>query len=127
MIIVRVGTGLHRLIAPQPAARRQPARPPASTRRYQRCPDSDINDVANQHTATTTFDTRVTARVTGSAARAASCRLGQLGYRMVAAPVSLRVSDVTGPLIGGELDRAREWGMALGAEVAARRLSRPIS
>lgn len=78
-------------------------------------------------TEATTFDTRVTSRITGSAARAASRRLDRLGYPLVAAPVSFRVSDVTGPLIGGELDRAREWGRALGAEVAARRPSRPIS
>jgi hypothetical protein len=78
-------------------------------------------------TEATTFDTRVTTRVTGSAARAASRRLDRLGYPLVAAPVSFRVGDVSGPLVGGELDRAREWGKALGAEVAARRPSRPIS
>ena len=78
-------------------------------------------------TEAATFDTRVTTRVTGSAARAASRRLDRLGYPLVAAPASFRVSDVTGPLIGGEIDRAREWGKGLGAEVAARRPSRPIS
>lgn len=75
----------------------------------------------------TTFDTRARSRVTGSAARAASRRLDRLGYPLVAAPVSFRVTDVTGPLVAGELDRAREWGRALGAEVAARRPSGRIS
>jgi hypothetical protein len=78
-------------------------------------------------TEATAFDTRVTSRVTGSAARAAFRRLDRLGYRLVAAFTSFRVTDVTGPLVDGELDRARDWGRALGAEVAARRPSRPIS
>lgn len=78
-------------------------------------------------TEATAFDTRVTSRVTGSAGRAASRRLDRLGYRLVAAFTSFRVKDVTGPLVDGEVDRARDWGRALGAEVAARRPSRPIS
>lgn len=78
-------------------------------------------------TEATAFDTRVTSRVTGSAARAASRRLDRLGYHLVAAFASFRVTDVAGPLVDGELDRARDWGRALGAEAAARRPSRPIS
>jgi hypothetical protein len=66
----------------------------------------------------TTFDTRMTSRITGSAARAASRRLDRLGYSLVAAPASFRVTDMAGPLVDGELDRAREWGSALGAEAA---------
>lgn len=82
---------------------------------------------ATTDTVATSFDTRVTSRVTGSAARAASRRLDRLGYRVDAAFTSFRVTDVTGPLVDGELDRARDWGRALGAEAAARRPSRPIS
>ena len=82
---------------------------------------------ATTDTEATTFDTRVTTRVTGSAARSASRRLDRLGYHLVAAFTSFRVTDVTGPLVDGELDRARDWGRALGAEAAARRPSRPIS
>lgn len=74
-------------------------------------------------TEATTFDTRVTTRITGSAARAASHRLYRLGYRLTAAFTSFRVADVAGPLVDGEVDRARDWGRALGAEVAARRPS----
>lgn len=70
------------------------------------------------------FDTRVTSRVTGSAARVVSRRLGRLDYPLVAAPEGFRVTGVRGPLIDGELDRARVWGMALGAAVAARQASR---
>lgn len=82
---------------------------------------------ATTDTEATTFDTRVTSRVTGSAARAASHRLDRLGYRLTAAFTSFRVADVTGPLVDDEVDRARDWGRALGIEVAARRLSRPSS
>lgn len=82
---------------------------------------------ATTDTEATTFDTRVTSRVTGSAARAASHRLDRLGYRLTAAFTSFRVADVTGPLVDDEVDRARDWGRALGVEVAARRLSRPSS
>lgn len=74
-----------------------------------------------------TFDTRASTRVTGSAARAARRRLERLGYPVVARSASFQVADITGPLVGGELDRAREWGRALGADVAARRPSTPIS
>lgn len=65
-----------------------------------------------------TFDTRVSSRVTGSAARAASRRLDRLGYPIVASPMSFRVTDFTGPLVDGELDRAREWGRVLGKEAS---------
>ncbi|MGI5191607.1 flavodoxin family protein [Promicromonospora sp. CA-289599] len=82
---------------------------------------------ATADTEATTFDTRVTTRITGSAARAASHRLDRLGYRLTAAFTSFRVMDVAGPLGDGEVDRARDWGRALGAEVAARRSSRPSS
>lgn len=75
-------------------------------------------------TQATTFDIRMTSRVMGSAARAASRRLGRLGYPLLAVPESFRVTGVRGPLIGGELHRAQVWGMALGAAVAARQASR---
>lgn len=78
-------------------------------------------------THATTFDTRATSSITGSAARAASRRLDRLGYPIVAAPANFRVTDITGPLADGELDRAREWGWALGAGAAARRPATPIS
>jgi hypothetical protein len=74
----------------------------------------------------TTFDTRAISRSIGSAALVARRRLDRLGYPIVAAPVSFRVTDITGPPADGELDRAQEWGIGLGAEVAARRPARPL-
>lgn len=73
------------------------------------------------------FDTRAISRVSGSAARAVSRRLDRLGYPLVSGPTSFRVAAVTGPLVGGELDRARAWGRAIGVEVAARKLSSTTS
>jgi hypothetical protein len=61
-----------------------------------------------------TFDTRVDRpRLPGSAARAAHRRLRRRGCRSAAAPASFYVSGTTGPLIDGELARAREWGATL--------------
>lgn len=73
------------------------------------------------------FDTRAVSRVSGSAARAVSRRLDRLGYPLVSGPASFRVAGVTGPPVGGELDRARAWGRAIAAEVAARALSSTTS
>jgi hypothetical protein len=69
-------------------------------------------------TATAAFDTRVRKRgVPGSAARGAERRLTRLGF--AAGPtMSFWVSGVSGPLLPGEVDRAREWGADLAAEVA---------
>ncbi|MEV0890589.1 flavodoxin/nitric oxide synthase [Promicromonospora sp. MEB111] len=78
-------------------------------------------------TVATTFDTRATSRLTGSAARAASRRLDRLGFPLVASPMSFRVTDFTGPLVDGELDRAHAWGEALAAEIAVRRPTRPVA
>lgn len=69
-----------------------------------------------------TFDTRVAKvrHLPGSAAKAAAKGLHRLGYGSVARPESFLVEDVAGPLLPGELDRARRWGERLGAEVCAR-------
>ncbi|MFI9489892.1 flavodoxin/nitric oxide synthase [Promicromonospora sp. NPDC052451] len=72
-------------------------------------------------TRATTFDTRTSAHLTGSAARAAARRLARLGYPIVAAPASYRVVDVTGPPADGEQGRARAWGSSLGVWATARR------
>lgn len=65
---------------------------------------------------TATFDTRVTRvrRLPGSAAKGAAKALRARGHRTVAAPESFYVDDVAGPLVAGELERARAWGATLG-------------
>ena len=56
------------------------------------------------------FDTRIDKpRVPGSAARGAEKRLRRLGFRVVAAAESFYVTGTKGPLVPGEVERARRW------------------
>jgi hypothetical protein len=72
------------------------------------------------------FDTRVrTPHLPGSAARAACRRLRRLGFDVIAPPESFYVADLPGPLLAGETERAREWGVSLAAALAAASPARP--
>lgn len=64
-----------------------------------------------------TFDTRVgkVRHLPGSAAKAAAKAMRRLGYHTVVPPESFYVADVAGPLLDGELDRARRWAEQLAA------------
>lgn len=68
-----------------------------------------------------TFDTRVgkVRHLPGSAAKKAAKLAHALGYAS-AGHESFYVSDTPGPLLPGELDRARDWGRSLGADMRAR-------
>lgn len=69
------------------------------------------------------FDTRIRKPLLpGSAAKAVRRRLRRLGFD-VGAPVSFGVAGTAGPLVDGELDRARRWAAAL--DVPARPTARP--
>jgi hypothetical protein len=73
------------------------------------------------------FDTRVQLKpkplpgltkphlVPGSAAHGAERRLRKLGFHIVAPAESFAVETMSGPLVAGEEDRAREWGRYLGS------------
>jgi hypothetical protein len=64
-------------------------------------------------TSAVAFDTRVRRpRLTRSAARAARRRLRRVGFR-VGQAMSFWVVGTRGPLVDGELDRARHWGEQL--------------
>ena len=65
------------------------------------------------------FDTRVSRvrRLPGSAARKIRHLAGPAGLDPVLGVESFYVNDVSGPLDGGELDRAREWVHALTTQV----------
>ena len=65
------------------------------------------------------FDTRFKKPrlITGSAARAAEKRLRELGCRICAPAESFFVAGTGGPLLDGELERARRWGERLGSLV----------
>jgi hypothetical protein len=69
--------------------------------------------------AVATFDTRVekVRRLPGSAARSAARVLRRRGQCVVARPRSFYVTGTPGPLLDGELERARAWG----ADLATRR------
>lgn len=62
-----------------------------------------------------TFDTRVekVRHLPGSAAKAAAKAARRSGHRLAAKPESFYVLDMAGPLLDGELDRARAWGEGL--------------
>jgi hypothetical protein len=71
-----------------------------------------------------TFDTRIDRpRVPGSAARRAEKRLRRLGFIPLVDAESFWVSDVSGPLLDGETDRALQWGR----DLAARLLGLPLT
>ena len=64
---------------------------------------------------TATFDTRMRRpRMPGSAARRAATRLRRGHVRLVAPPETFWVDGATGPLVDGQVDRARLWGVRLG-------------
>lgn len=63
------------------------------------------------------FDTRLPSALAGGAARQIARQLRRHGYRMAADPEGFIVTGSGGPLRDGELDRAREWGAALAAQV----------
>jgi hypothetical protein len=69
-----------------------------------------------------TFDTRVqkVRHLPGSAAKGAAKVAHKLSYEAAARAESFYVEDVSGPLLEGELDRARAWGEQLAADVVAR-------
>jgi hypothetical protein len=73
------------------------------------------------------FDTRIRKRgVPGSAAQSALRRLRRSGFQPLAGPQTFWVTGTGGPLVDGELERARDWGRLL-ADRLAERGSRPAS
>jgi len=62
-----------------------------------------------------TFDTRATTvrHLPGSAAKSAAKSARRHGFEMLAPSESFYVEDLQGPLAGGELVRAKEWGERL--------------
>jgi flavodoxin len=73
---------------------------------------------AGQHTERmATFDTKVERmrHLPGSAAKGAAKQARRHGYESAAKAESFYVHDTDGPLLEGEIDRARAWGRQLGA------------
>jgi hypothetical protein len=75
-----------------------------------------------------TFDTRAKQGwVTGSAARGAQKRLRGKGFSQAAAAQSFYVAGTPGPLLEGEVSRARLWGEELAAGLVIEEQVRPPS
>ena len=73
-----------------------------------------------------TFDTRTRHRwIPGSAASQAAAALAQHGFPSAAPRQSFRVDEVPGPLVPGEVERARTWGEQLGSRLAVHRKLHP--
>lgn len=70
---------------------------------------------ASEHIDVATFDTRVGSvrHLPGSAAKAAGKEVRRHRLGRLVATESFYVRDVGGPLLDGELDRARAWGRSL--------------
>lgn len=66
-----------------------------------------------------TFDTRVTKvrHLPGSAAKSAAKSMRKHGYAATGKPQSFYVEDTPGPLVEGELERAKAWGEELATAV----------
>ncbi len=64
------------------------------------------------------FDTRAGVRLAGGAAKSIARRLRQHGYHILATEGYI-ITDTSGPLRAGELDRARQWGASLPRQLAA--------
>ncbi len=86
-------------------------------------PDADgpgmhdwLKDLGHRDGLAAAFDTRLNgvAAFTGRASRPIAKLLKRHGYRLVAAPESFLVSSQS-TLLDGEADRARRWGMTVGA------------
>jgi len=76
---------------------------------------------SQDRTEAAAFDTRIRKPgVPGSAARSALHRLRRLGMPPLAGPQSFWVSGSEGPVLDGELERAREWGRLLADRLAER-------
>jgi flavodoxin len=73
---------------------------------------------SGQHTAKiATFDTKIESmrHMPGSAAKGAAKAVRKLGYEAATKAESFYVRDVDGPLVVGEVDRARAWAQQLAA------------
>ena len=71
-------------------------------------------------TAAAAFDTAIRQTgwlPSGSAARGEAARLREKGFRLIAAPEQFFVTGMNGPLVEGELERAKAWGEALASKM----------
>jgi len=74
------------------------------------------------------FDTKVRhPKLPGSAGGGAQRRMKRLGVHLVEPPETFWVEGTTGPLVAGEVERARAWAEQLAAKVAGSGPDRQVS
>jgi hypothetical protein len=80
-----------------------------------------LSEQAGDGRSAAAFDTRAdkSPALTGSAARGIGKRLRRRGFELAVEPESFFVEDAEGPLVEGELDRARAWGRTIASRVAS--------
>ncbi|WP_345044176.1 flavodoxin family protein [Georgenia daeguensis] len=76
-----------------------------------------------EHLPVASFDTHVKAPFPGSAHASVAKRIARLGGEPVGRGQSFRVHGYEGPLLDGEIERARTWGAELGRLVAGDRVA----
>lgn len=78
-----------------------------------------IGAAENSSLAVAAFDTHIRhPNMPGAASRSAAKKLRRLGCTLVVDPESFYVDGYEGPLLLGELERARSWGSELARRVA---------
>jgi hypothetical protein len=89
----------------------------------------DLVERGSDRVAAAAFDTRIEKPhwLVGSAGRGVEKRLRRLGFRVVAPSESFYVGGTPGPLLDGEEERARRWGVRLASELRVSRRERRVS
>ena len=119
-----VGWPTHAFSLTRPSTRRDAVAkgaPEAATERGVREWLSELEP--SDHIDVATFDTRVGSvrHLPGSAAKAAGKEVRRHHLGRLVATASFYVDDMAGPLLPGEVDRARAWGADLAAQRTGRR------
>ncbi len=121
--LVLLGAPTHALSLSRPTTRQDAVRQGASAERATTGLREWLADARNHPPTNTTaaavFDTRAAGarHRPGSAARKAARLAKSAGFRPVHPTHSSYVQDISGPLLDGELDRARAWASEVAAAV----------
>lgn len=113
--LVLVGSPTHNLGMPTPASRRQAETTgaPAAAVGVREWVEGVTADPAAPDVRVVTFDTAVKGAFSGSAAKAAAKVLRRRGFTGAERGPSFLVAGTAGPLVDGEVARARAWAAGL--------------
>jgi flavodoxin len=73
----------------------------------------NLNPMLMKEIKTAAFDTRVKSFISGNAAKKIAKRLTNSGAEVVVEPMGFYVTGNEGPLVEGELERAKEWAKSI--------------